>query len=157
MHIVHCTTSIISTTPSRFYPHDRMDKKGGENASLPTISSLFLDYISLLTPWPASSLCLFFPFGTRAQRDGRGLDPCLPCVIKIMSVFCVHKLLEHKQLQLDLPEACIWAAPPAPEQGKRHCPSGKAAWTASILQRASMLGHLSSLRPHFQYHPLYFG
>ncbi len=31
-------------------------------------------------------------------------DPCLPCMIKLMT-FCVHSVLEHQQQQLDLQEA----------------------------------------------------
>jgi hypothetical protein len=57
------------------------------------------------------------------QRDGRGLtesfDPCLPCVLKLMSVFCVHSVLEHQQEQLYLPEDRSRAAP---DQGKRYGP-----------------------------------
>jgi hypothetical protein len=66
-----------------------------------------------------------FHSSTPERRQG-SIDPCLPCMIKLMAVFCVHSILEHQQQQLDLPKA---RSPAAPDKGKRYGPSGKAAWT----------------------------
>ncbi len=37
--------------------------------------------------------------------------PCLPCVISLMSVFCVHLVIYQQLQQLGLTEARSWAAP----------------------------------------------
>jgi hypothetical protein len=88
-----------------------------------------------------------------SQRDSRGLTiefrPMPSCVIKLMTVFSVHSVLENQQQQLDLPQSQL----SSPRQGPcvvPYGPSGRAAWTAhhKTRRRASMLGHLSSLRSH---------
>jgi hypothetical protein len=78
-----------------------------------------------------------FTVSTPERRQG-SIDPCLPCVIKLMTVFCVHSVLEHQQQQLDLPKT---RSPAAPDKGKRYGPSGKAAWTVNHDTNLTRLGH----------------
>jgi hypothetical protein len=66
----------------------------------------------------------------RQQGSNESFDPCLPCVIKLMTVFCVHSVLEHQQQQLDLPEARCWAA----LARGTICQSGRHAWTVHHMQ-----------------------
>ncbi len=76
---------------------------------------------------------------------------------KLLTVFCVHSVLEYQQQQLDLSEPRSWAAP---DKVQRYGASGQAAWTVLhvkitpcwviLLQparRAAVLGQPSSLRP----------
>ncbi len=49
--------------------------------------------------------------------------PCLPCVISVMSVFCIHLVIYQQQLRLL--EARSWAAP---WQGRRY--STSSSWQA---------------------------
>ncbi len=58
-----------------------------------------------------------------------------------MTVFCLHSVLEHQQQQLDLSEACCWAAP---DQGKRY-----GRWHAQVHHnlKSQPVGSLSSSQP----------
>jgi hypothetical protein len=65
----------------------------------------------------------------KTTRVNYSFDTCLPCVIKLMMVFCVHSVLHQQQQQLVLSEARSWAAPDKGKtrgtvrQGRRHGPS----------------------------------
>jgi hypothetical protein len=37
----------------------------------------------------------------RRQGSSQSFDPCLPCLIKLMTMICVHSVLEHHQQQMD--------------------------------------------------------
>ncbi len=79
-----------------------------------------------------------------------------------MAVFCVHSVLELQRQQLDLQEACSWAVTDQgkrlrsvreggmdrPSQHKSH-PAGLILLQPARRGRVSVLGHLSSLRPHW--------
>jgi hypothetical protein len=96
---------------------------------------------------------------SEAQRDGRGLTRVLTMPFLRDTAYDDDLVLEHQQQQLDFPEACCCAAP---DQGKRQRSVKEAAWTVHhntyfnwlshsppARQVASVLGHLSSLRPHW--------
>jgi hypothetical protein len=51
--------------------------------------------------WGLSSSNPYHP----SHVPNKSFDPCLSCVIKLMTVFCVQLVLERQQQQLDLPEA----------------------------------------------------
>ncbi len=97
--------------------------------------------------------------------SNQSFGPCLPCVIQITTVFCVHSVLEHLQQQLGswsfqklTAEQLQIRASGSVRQGRRHGPSITTQISpggVTLLQparRASMLGHLSSLRPHQKYY-----
>ncbi len=69
-----------------------------------------------------------------------------------MTLFCVHSVIEDQQQQWYLPEACCWAAPDQEVAWTVHHNTNLTLLGHSPLTshgRAFVLGHLSSLRPHW--------
>jgi hypothetical protein len=91
----------------------------------------------------------------------RVLTHCFPCVIKLITVFHVHSVLEYQRQPLqDLPDARSWAAPDwgkwcMVRQGRRNGPTITykitPCWVTLFqpARREAVLGQPSRLRPHW--------